>query len=44
MKVLDYSNFGNSIKPWVGLFQKGSEPCILQKGLMSIFFNSRRGC
>ena len=30
MKVLDYFSFGNSIKSWVGLFQKGSETCILQ--------------
>ena len=32
--VLDYSNFGNSIKTWMGLFQKGSETCILQNGFM----------
>ena len=44
MKVLDYFNFGNSIKSWVGLFQKGSETCILQNGFMSNFFNLRRGC
>ena len=29
--VLDYFNYGNSIKTWTGLFQKGSETCILQK-------------
>ena len=28
--VLDYFNFGNSIKTWIGLFQKGSKTCILQ--------------
>ena len=44
MKVLDYFNFGNSIKSWVGLFQKGSETCILQNGFMSNFFRLRRGC
>ena len=44
MKVLDYFNFGNSIKSWVGLFQKGSETCILQNGFMSNFFSLRRGC
>ena len=42
--VLDYFNFGNSIKSWVGLFQKGSETCILQNGFMSNFFSLRRGC
>ena len=44
MKVLDYFNFVNSIKSWVGLFQKGSETCILQNGFMSNFFCLRRGC
>ena len=44
MKVLDYFNFGNSIKSLVGLFQKGSETCILQNGFMSNFFSLRRGC
>ena len=44
MKVLDYFNFGNSIKSWVGLFQKGSETFILQNGFMSNFFSLRRGC
>ena len=42
--VLDYFNFGNSIKAWVSLFQKGSETCILQIGFMSEVFNLRRGC
>ena len=42
--VLDYFNFGNSIKAWVGVFQKGSETCILQNGFMSEVFNLRRGC
>ena len=42
--VLDYFNFGNSIKAWVSLFQKGSETCILQNGFMSEVFNLRRGC
>ena len=44
MKVLDYFNFGNSLKSWVGLFQKGSETCILQNGFMSNCFGLRRGC
>ena len=43
-EVLDYFNFGNSIKTWVGLFQKGSETCILQNGFMWECFNLRRGC
>ena len=42
--VLDYFNFGNSIKTWIGLFQKGSETCILQNGFISEAFNLRRGC
>ena len=44
MKVLEYFNFGNSIKSWVGLFQSGSETCILQNGFMSNFFSLRRVC
>ena len=44
MKVFDYFNFGNSIKSWVSLFQKGSETCILQNGFMSNFFTLRGGC
>ena len=42
--VLDYFNFGNSFKTWIGLFQKGSETCILQNGFISEAFNLRRGC
>ena len=42
--VLDYFNFGSSIKTWIGLFQKGSETCILQNGFISEAFNLRRGC
>ena len=42
--VIDYFNFGNSIKTWVGLFQKGSETYILQNGFMSDAFNLRRRC
>ena len=42
--VLDYFNFGDSIKKWVGLFQKGSETCILQNGFISDVFNLQRGC
>ena len=42
--VLDYFNFGNSIKKWVSLFQEGSETCILQNGFMSDAFKLRRGC
>ena len=42
--VLDYFNFGNSIKIWIGLFQKGSETCILQNCFISEAFNLRRGC
>ena len=44
LDVLDYFNFGNSIKQWVGLFQKGSETCILQNGFMSDTFSLQRGC
>ena len=28
----------------MGIFQKGSETCILQNGFMSNFFSLRRGC
>ena len=44
MEVLEYFNFGKSIKTWVSLFQKGSETCILQNGSLSEFFNIGRGC
>ena len=37
MEVLEYFNFGKSIKTWVGLFQKGSETCILQNGFCQNF-------
>ena len=47
MEVLEYFNFGMSIKTWVGLFQKGSETYILQHVFLSEFFNlgqrSRQG-
>ena len=36
-KVLDYFNFGRSIKTWISLFQNGAESCILQNGFMSDF-------
>ena len=37
-KVLDYFNFGRSIKTWISLFQNETESCILQNGFMSDFF------
>ena len=43
-KVLDYFNFGPSIKSWIKLFQSGAESCILQNGFMSDFFQLGRGC
>ena len=43
-KVLDYFNFGRSIKPWISLFQNGAESCILQNGFMSDFFYLKQGC
>ena len=42
-KVLDYFNFGPSIKSWIKLFQSGAESCILQNGFMSDFFQLGRG-
>ena len=42
--VLDYFNFGNSIKKWISLFQQGSETRILQNGFMSDSFYLGRGC
>ena len=44
LKVLDYFNFGRSIKTWISLFQNGAESCILQNGFMSDFFYLKRGC
>ena len=43
-KVLDYFNFGPSIKRWIKLFQTGVESSILQNGFMSDFFQLKRGC
>ena len=43
-KVLEYFNFGRSVKTWISLFQNGAESCILQNGFMSDFFNLKRGC
>ena len=43
-KVLDYFNFGPSVKSWIKLFQKGSESCIIQNGHMSDFLKLKRGC
>ena len=43
-KTLDYFNFGESIKKWIHIFQKGAETSILQNGLMSEFFLLKRGC
>ena len=43
-KTLDYFNFGESIKKWIHIFQKGAETSILQNGFMSEFFLLKRGC
>ena len=43
-KVLDYFNFGPSVKSWIKLFQNGSESCIIQNGHMSDFLQLKRGC
>ena len=43
-KVLDYFNFGPSVKLWIKLFQNGSESCIIQNGHMSDFLQLKRGC
>ena len=43
-KTLKYYNFGSSIRKWVKLFQKGSESCVIQNGLMSEPIKLMRGC
>ena len=43
-KTLDYFNFGPSFKRWIGIFQNGSESCILQNGHMTEYFSLQRGC
>ena len=43
-KRLDYFYFGESIKRWIHIFQKGAETSILQNGFMSEFFLLKRGC
>ena len=43
-KILDYFNFGVSIRKWINIFQNGAESCILQNGFMSELFYLKRGC
>ena len=43
-KTLDNFNFGPSFKRWIGIFQNGSESCILQNGHMTEYFSLQRGC
>lgn len=43
-KTLKYYNFGQSIRKWVNIFQKGSESSIIQNGFISESFTLRRGC
>ena len=43
-KILDYFNFGVSIRKWINIFQTGAESCILQNGFMSELFYLKRGC
>ena len=43
-KVLDYFDFGPSVKSWIKLFQNRSESCIIQNGHMSDFLQLKRGC
>ena len=43
-KVLDFFNFGESIKAWIKLFYKNIKSCITVNGKISKWFKIFRGC
>ena len=42
--VLDFFQFGNSVKKWIHMFYKNAKLCINLGGNLSTFFNIGRGC
>lgn len=43
-QVLDFFNFGHSIKSWIKLFYRNIESCVIVNGHMSEWFSLQRGC
>ena len=43
-KVLEYFNFGPSIRRWISLFYTNVESCVIVNGHMSDWFYLQRGC
>ena len=43
-KVLQFFNFGPSIRSWISTFYKNSSSAVLQCGHLSSFFKLGRGC
>ena len=43
-KVLDFFNFGDSIKKWFSVFYKNSKSCVIVNGQISNWFKLGRGC
>lgn len=43
-KVLDFFNFGPSIRKWIKLFYTNTESCVIINGHMSEWFFLHRGC
>ena len=42
--VLNFFNFGLSIRSWIKLFYTNIESCVIVNGHMSNWFNLHRGC
>ena len=43
-KVLDFFNFGESIKKWIAIFYKNIKSCVIVNGQISKWFKISRGC
>lgn len=43
-KVLDFFNFGESIKRWINTFYNNITSTVIQSGFLSDFFSVQRGC
>lgn len=44
LKVLEFFNFGPSIRKWIKLFYNNIESCVIVNGHMSEWFSLQRGC
>lgn len=43
-EILEYFNFGKSIKKWIEVFYNNITSCIIQNGIISEYFQPERGC